>query len=114
MPLWEKDGYRGCLWASRGRSHVMKRRISPGIFCVAILAAGLICGIPLYRQATDSLYHGGPPEAPAESQGRSALTYLRPGLAMPAGVTTAPPLVDVAEAAGLRYEWTIPGKRPLN
>src|SRR5687767_4813892 len=22
--------------------------------------------------------------------------------------------VDVAEAAGLRYRWTIPGKRPLN
>src|SRR5205809_6714464 len=34
----------------------------------------------------------------------------------PDGVTKAPPprFVDVAQAAGLNYAWTIPGKRPLN
>src|SRR5579872_3281857 len=92
----------------------MKMRISPGIFCIAVLVAALLCGIPLYRQATESLYKGGPPESPAESKGATALTYVRPGAAMSVGSTANPPFVDVADAAGLRYEWTIPGKRPLN
>src|SRR5258708_3042994 len=92
----------------------MKSRISPGIVCVVVLIVGLICGIPLYRLATAPLYNDSLPESPGESKGASALTYLRAGQAMLAGVTTAPPFVDVAEAAGIRYEWTIPGKRPLN
>jgi hypothetical protein len=92
----------------------MNRRIPPGIFLVILAAACLIAGTPLYRLATDPLYHGGVPETPAEARGRPAFPYRMPARAMPVGATRIAPFADVAAAAGLRYEWTIPGGRPLN
>src|SRR5690348_15021347 len=92
----------------------MKRRIPPGLFFVILVVAGLIAGIPLYRLATDPLYHGGVPEPPAEAKGKPAFPYVMPVPTMSVGVTKTVPFADVAEAAGLHYEWTIPGPRPLN
>ncbi len=90
----------------------MRGRVSPVLFFAVIGVVLLASGFLLYQAATEPLYRHGVPLSPAESG--QPFSYIRLTRAMPAGTTTAAPFVDVAAAAGLRYEWSIPGKRPLN
>src|SRR5262249_51547051 len=96
------------------RKRVMNGRIPPALFFVILAALCLLAGVPLSRPATAPLCHGGVPEAPAESQGRIPFRFTLPTAARAVGTTPTVPFVDVAGSSGLRYEWTIPGKRPLN